>query len=405
MRIKAFKALYPSSDIAHLVASPPYDTVDTDEARLIAEANPWSFLRIVRSEIDLPTGTDLYSNQVYDRAAENFESFIREQVLVRDTQDSVYVYSQTMGHHTQTGVVACCHVEDYENKLIKRHEKTRKDKEEDRLRHILTLNAHTGPVFLTYRRNEAVDKMVDEIRSGSPLLDVIAPDGVGHTIWRAPRPDELVSAFGGIEVMYIADGHHRAAASARAGAEKRSLNSNHTGREEYNWFLSVMFPSNQLKILPYNRCVSDLNGMTESEFLEKVRGRFDVRDNADPVPQCGRQASMYLGGDWYGLSWKPVSSADPVEALDVSVLQNRLLGPILGVEDPCTDERIRFIGGIKGYSALSSAVDSKKASVAFSMFSVTVEEMMAIADAGQTMPPKSTWFEPKLRSGLLVHTF
>jgi uncharacterized protein (DUF1015 family) len=381
----------------------PYDTVDTEEARALAAGNAKSFLRIGRPEIDLPKGTDIHSDAVYAKAAANFQEFQKQGYLVREDRPYLYVYRLQMGKHVQRGVVCCCHIEDYEKNVIRKHEKTRADKEDDRTRHVKTLNANSGPIFLTYRDVAALDRIVAETEQGKSFFDFTASDGIRHTIWRIPSSDAVVKAFAEVPVCYIADGHHRAAAAARAGMEKRAANTAHTGQEEYNWFLAVLFPAGQLQILPYNRCVGDLNGLSSEAFLAQVRRLFSVADKATPTPKGARHCSMYLAGRWYDLSWG-VCENDPVAALDVSFLQDRLLSPVLGIRDPRTDKRIEFIGGIRGAGELTKRVDSGRAAVAFSLYPVTVAQVMAIADAGRIMPPKSTWFEPKLRSGLLVHT-
>lgn len=403
MKIKSFKALRPAEGMAEQVASVPYDTVNTDEARVLSKGMQWSFLRVVRPEIDLPDGTDFHSDEVYAKAAENFAKFQEASVLIRDTEPAIFVYRQIMGDHAQSGIVACSHVEDYEHDLIKKHEKTRVEKEDDRTRHIKTLNANSGPVFLTYREDPAIDEIVNETLKQNPIYDFTAPDGIRHTVWQVTGC-EVVKAFEKVREFYIADGHHRAAAAARVGREKREANPEHNGNEEYNWFLTVLFPGNQLKILPYNRCVHDLNGLSEEEFLSAVRTKFDVEEGGETLPDTSRRACMYLAGKWYGLSWELSGDESPVDELDVSYLQDNLLGPVLGIDDPRTSERIDFIGGIRGPKELVRLVDSGKGAVAFSMYPCQVEQMMAIADAGGIMPPKSTWFEPKLRSGLLIHT-
>ncbi len=405
MKVKAFAALRPPAEIVHLVASVPYDTVDTEEARALAEGNPCSLLRISRPEIDFPKGTDIYSPNVYRRAVENFAKFQEEKILIREAKPFVYVYRQKMGSHVQRGIVACCHIDDYAGNLIRKHEKTRQDKEDDRTRHVEMLKANTGPVFLAYRDVKAIDAIVSAVEQQKPLYDLTAPDGISHTVWRADQDSaQLVAEFGRVPVTYIADGHHRAAAAARAGMEMRKANKAHNGTEEYNWFLAVLFPAGQLRIMPYNRIVADLNGMSEDGFMKAVGRKFRIVPGASPDPVTSCSASMYLGGKWHGLSWDPGSVTDPVQALDVSFLQNNLLDPLLGIKDPRTDKRIEFVGGIRGTDELVKKVDSGKGAVAFSMYPVTVDQMMAIADAGSVMPPKSTWFEPKLRSGLLIHT-
>ncbi len=403
MKINSFKALRPAEDMAEQVASVPYDTVNTEEAIALAEGKQWSFLRIVRPELEFPTGTDTHSDEVYAKAAENFKKFQDENILIRDEEPSIYVYRQIMGNHSQSGIVACSNIEDYENNLIKKHEKTRSEKEDDRTRHIQSLNANAGPVFLTYRKDTGIDAIVSETEKNDPLYDLTAPDGIRHTVWQV-TDNSIVEAFENVREFYIADGHHRAAAAARTGKEKRAANPEHTGDEEYNWFLTVLFPSDQLNILAYNRCVHDLNGLGEEDFLNALNDKFDIEENTDQLPTTPRQARMYLNGKWYGLSWKLTGEESPVAELDVSYLQDNLLAPLLGINDPRTSDRIDFIGGIRGPEELARLIDSGKGAVAFSMYPCLVEQMMAIADTGGIMPPKSTWFEPKLRSGLLIHT-
>ena len=405
LRIRNFQGLRPADLLAPEVACVPYDVVDTKEAAELAAGNPRSLLHVDRAEIDLPEGTDIHSDAVYAKAVENFRRLQSEGVLVRESSPCVYLYRQTVGGHSQTGLAAVCHIEDYENDLIKKHEKTRKDKEDDRTRLIGDLSADTGPVFLTYRGRGEIDAHVAAECSKAPLFDFVAPDGVGHTVWRIEGGAALVEAFRAVPCAYVADGHHRTASAVRVGRERRAANPGHTGAEDYNWFLSVLFPADQLRILPYNRVVVDLNGRSPSAFLEEVRARFAVVEPTAPEPEAPGRVSMYLGGRWYGLAWEPDPAADPVSGLDVSVLQDRLLAPLLGIEDPRTSQRIEFVGGIRGTGALRDRVDSGRGAVAFSMHPVTVEQLMAIADAGQIMPPKSTWFEPKLRSGLFIHTF
>jgi len=404
LRIKTFAALRPPVELVAQVESVPYDTVDTEEARALAAGNPLSLLHISRPEIDFPKGTDMYAGQVYDKAVENLARFRKEKALVQEQKPCVYVYRQKMGSHVQRGIVTCCHIDDYANNVIRKHEKTRQDKEDDRTRHVKMLKANTGPVFLAYRDVSAVDAIVASVEKQEPLYDFVAPDGIAHTVWRVERDgDKLVAEFAKIPVCYIADGHHRAAAAARAGMEMKKANPSHTGNEEYNWFLAVLFPAKQLQIMPYNRIVADLKGASVNSFLDAVKQKFKVTANASARPAGPRNVSMYLDGKWFGLSWDAQDETDPVSALDVSYLQNNLLDPLLGIKDPRTDKRIEFVGGIRGTDELVSRVQSGKGAVAFSMYPVTVDQMMAIADAGSIMPPKSTWFEPKLRSGLLIH--
>lgn len=405
MKVKPFRALRPADERAEAVAAVPYDVVETDEARKLAAGNPHSFLHVTRPEIDLPDGTDIYSDEVYAQGARALQELQDKGSLIREASECLYVYRQIMGAHSQTGVVVCSHIDDYAGDLIRKHEKTRQNKEDDRTRHVLEMNANAGPVFLTYRDDETLDALVDAVRRETPALyDFTAGDGVRHTVWRvAEELHRWVDAFDAVPLSYVADGHHRAAAAWRAGERRRQLNPAHDGSEEYNWFLTVLFPATQLKILAYNRCVQDLNGVDGEAFLAKVKGVFDVKPTENAVPSGAREVCMYLNGRWYSLGWDAFE-ADPVGILDVSVLQDRLLAPVLGVDDPRTNERISFIGGIRGTAELIRRVDSGRDAVAFSMHPVSVEQMMAIADAGQIMPPKSTWFEPKLRSGLLVHT-
>ena len=403
MRIHAYEALRPRADLVAKIAAPPYDTLDSEEARALAEGNPMSFLHINRPEIDLPKGTDLYSDAVYATAAKNIAAFVREGWLVREDRPLMYLYAQTMGDHTQMGLVACCHIDDYVQNVIKKHELTRKDKEDDRTRHTAEINANIGPVFIAYRDRPAIDAFLAPIAAGAPLYDFVDELNVRHRVWPVEDTAEAVRLFGEIPVAYIADGHHRSASAVRVGTERRAANPNHTGHEEYNWFLAVMFPASQLRILPYNRAVKDLNGLDESAFLAKVKELFDVRETDVESPASPRHISMYLGGKWYELSWPEDPAANPVEALDVSKLQGTLLGPVLGIDDPRTNTRIKFIGGIRGPQELKRLVDQEGFAVAFSMYPTTLDQLMAIADAGQIMPPKSTWFEPKLRTGLFSH--
>ena len=390
--------------LAPEVACVPYDVVNTAEAAALAAGRPHSLLHVDRAEIGLPANTDPYSDAVYARARANFETLQRQGALVRETGPCLYVYQQRMGDHVQRGLVAGCHVEDYDRELIKKHEKTRKDKEDDRTRLIDTLSADTGPVFLTYRDDAAVTALVNAKTKEQPLHDFTAPDGIRHTVWRIAGGQEWVKAFGAVPVTYIADGHHRAASAARVARLRRERNPAHTGAEEYNWFLCVLFPASELKILPYNRIVLDLNGLTPAALLAKVRDLFGLVENANPSPARVGEVSMYLGGKWYGLRCVADAGADPVSRLDVSVLQDKLLGSVLGITDVRTSKRIDFVGGIRGTGELVKRVDSE-GGVAFSMYPVTLGQLMDIADAGQIMPPKSTWFEPKLRSGLFIHTF
>jgi uncharacterized protein (DUF1015 family) len=403
--IRPFRALRPQTARAPEVASVPYDVVNTEEARALAEGKPMSFLHVSRPEMDLPAGTNIYADEVYQKAAENFQRLIKECPLEEDAP-SVYLYRLIMGEHEQIGVVACCSVDEYDQGLIRKHEKTRPDKEDDRTRHMLTLRAQTGPVFLTYRPDRTVDTMVMETTMADAIFNFTAEDGVEHTIWRVPDSVRFVQSFRDVPFLYIADGHHRAASAARARAELKAQNPGHDGDEEYNFFLAVLFPADQLQILPYNRVVRDLNNLSEEDFLARVKEKFNVRDDdaAQARPSSPGNFSMYLNGRWYGLTLKERAPDDPIAALDVSVLQDNLLDPVLGIKDVRTDKRIDFVGGIRGTDELEKLVTEGKAAVAFSMYPTTVEDLLRVSDMGGVMPPKSTWFEPKLRDGLLIHT-
>ena len=402
LRIKAFQGLRPAPELVAAVTCVPYDVVDREESAALAAGLPDSLLRVDRAEIELPADTDPYAPEVYARAQENFLGLQQRGALIREEEPCVYLYRQRMGAHTQTGFAAVCHIEDYENDLIKKHEKTRRDKEDDRTRLIGTLSANTGPVFLTYRDRPALDALISEAAEGAPLYDFTAPDDVQHTVWRIAGGAALLEEFAQVPCSYVADGHHRTASAVRVGRERRAANPEHTGEEEYNWFLCVLFPASQLQILPYNRAVKDLHGHTRESLLEAIGAAFTVTAGGSARPTQPGELRMYLEGAWYNLTWEPDRS-DPIGQLDVSGLQDRLLAPILGIDDPRTSKRIDFIGGIRGPEELVKLVDSGKAAVAFSMYPTTVEQLMAISDAGEIMPPKSTWFEPKLRDGLVVY--
>lgn len=404
--IRPFRALRPRADRAQLVASVPYDVVNTDEARALAEGNPLSFLHVSRPEIDLPPDTDIHSDVVYRKAVENFEKLTAECPLEKEAEPSLYLYRLIMGDHEQVGIVAVCSIDEYDNGIIRKHERTRRDKEDDRTRHMLMLKAQTGPVFLTYRRRAEIDKQVAAAIDAEPLFDLTAADGVRHTIWRLDQTDALVKSFESVPLLYIADGHHRAASASRARAELKQESFAHTGKEDYNYFLTVIFPDSQVQILAYNRTVHDLNGLTKEEFLDEIRSQFTIAENASPEPRHRGHWSMYLDGKWYGLQLSPAATqpAGTVQSLDVSILQDRLLDPILGIKDIRTDKRVDFIGGLRGTKELERLVNEGKAAVAFSLFPTTVEELLMVSDANEIMPPKSTWFEPKLRDGLLIHT-
>lgn len=406
--IRPFNAVRPHNKVAHLVASVPYDVVNREESAELAKGNPLSLLRVTRSEIEMDADIDVYSKGVYLKARENFLRLKEEAPLIQDNEPHLYIYKLTMGNHSQVGIAATFSVEDYNNDVIKKHEKTRKVKEDDRTNHILTTEAQTGPVFLTYRGIPGVDKVVnDTMKNDEPLYDFTAPDKIKHQVWII-NPDAekvIVNSIAKVKNLYIADGHHRAASSSRTQKVKKEENANHNGSEEYNFFLAVLFPADQLRIMPYNRVVHDLKGMSKEQFIEKVKTNFSVEETALPSPASAKNISMYIDKKWYLL--KPnqnVKHAASIgDNLDVSILQNYLLHPVLGIEDPRTDNRIDFIGGIRGTDELIKLVDSGKAAVAFSMYPVSVDDLINISDAGETMPPKSTWFEPKLRDGLLIH--
>ena len=404
MKVKAFKAWSPAADMVENVASVPYDVVDTAGAAALAAGNPDSFLHVVRAEIDLPEDTNPYSDVVYEQAKSNLKRLMDDGVLIREEEPSLYLYSQQMGDHLQFGIVASCHIEDYETGKIKIHEKTRRVKEEDRIRYVDTQNANTGPVFLAYRDSSAINAVVDAAKATDPLYKFTAEDGVAHTVWKFADPALLEAAFGEIPATYVADGHHRSASAAKVGAKRRAANPNHTGEEPYNYFLAVLFPESELKILAYNRVVLSLPG-TEKEFFEALEAKFTVDQNGISKPRHAGEICMYINGQWSTLTPKKSPEAtDPVASLDVSILQNDVLAPILGIADPRESNDIDFIGGIKGTEELEKWVNDGRAALAFSMFPTSMDQLFAVADAGMLMPPKSTWFEPKLRSGLLVNT-
>jgi len=410
--IRPFKALRPKKENAHLVASVPYDVINKEEAKELADGNPLSYLHITRSEIDLPDNVDVYSKEVYLKAKENLENLIKDSKLILDETPHFYLYRLIMNGRAQTGIAATFSVDDYDNDVILKHEKTRKVKEDDRTNHIITTNAQTGVVFLTYRGVKTVNDLVNKtINSVSPEYDFIAPDEIQHTVWILPNEynELIISEFTKIDKIYIADGHHRAKSASRAREEKMKSNPNHTGDEEYNYFIAVIFPADQLQILPYNRVVFDLNGLSKEEFLNAVSEKFEVISSNEKEPSKQKEFCMYLDHQWYHLKARDsvlasLSLEKSVgEKLDVSILQNFLLNPVLGIDDPRTNNRIDFIGGIRGTKELEKLVDSGKAAVAFSLYPVSLDDLMNISDAGEIMPPKSTWFEPKLRDGLLTH--
>ncbi|MEW6508657.1 MAG: DUF1015 family protein [Bacteroidota bacterium] len=406
--IRPFKALRPHKKVAHLVASVPYDVVNREESAELAKGNPLSLLRVTRSEIEMAADIDVYSKEVYLKARENFLRLKDEAPLILDEKPHLYIYKLTMGNHSQVGIAAAFSVDDYDNDVIKKHEKTRKVKEDDRTNHILTTEAQTGPVFLTYRGVPEIDKIVNEaMKMTEPVYDFTAPDKIKHQVWilQPEAENTVINSIAEVKNLYIADGHHRAASASRAQKVKQKGNTDHDGSEEYNFFLAVLFPADQLRIMPYNRVVYDLKGLNKDQFIDKVKMNFSVEETDLPSPSTTRSVCMYVDKKWFLLQPNQnVKNADSIgDNLDVSILQNYLLKPVLGIEDPRTDNRIDFIGGIRGTEELIKLVDSGRAAAAFSMYPVSVDELINISDAGETMPPKSTWFEPKLRDGLLIH--
>jgi uncharacterized protein (DUF1015 family) len=396
MQIRPFKALRPPVELAASVASLPYDVGDLATAREEAVRNPMSFLHVERPEVDLPDRFEPSSGAQHTMASKNLAHFRAKGWLVQDERPGFYLYRQTLGAHRQRGIMACCSCKEYDAGVIRKHEKTKKPTEDERARHVDLVGAHTGPVFLIHKDDAGIAALSAKVEAGAPLFDFTAPDGIGHTVWSITDTAAVEKLFAAIPHAYIADGHHRAAAAARVARERG-------GEGEHQYFMASLFPASELKVLAYNRIIRDLAGMRPEQFVRRVQLLFDVAENPSPIPTGPRQVSMYLGGKWYGLSWYPEQKSDPVSALDVSVLQDRLLGPVLGIDDPRTNMRIEYVGGLKSADELVRKVDSGQAAVGFSVYPTTVDQLMAISDAGQIMPPKSTWFEPKLRSGLFVH--
>jgi len=410
--IVPFEAVRPTKNVVDRVASYPYDVVDFQEARTLVRENPSSFLHIVRAEVDLPIDVDCHDERVYRKARDNYTAFKEQGILVRDRKKCFYLYRLTMNDHVQDGIVACVPSADYERGKIKKHELTRSDKLTDRIRHFDTVNAQTGPVFLTYRARESINRLVDDIVSQSPEYDFTADDGIRHTVWIIDDDaaiNALCMAFDAVDSLYIADGHHRTASAAAVAKKRGEDNPRGTGNEAYNYIMTVLFPHDQLTILAYNRVVTDLLGLNVSEFIRHVEDTFTVQQSPEPVtPGSAREFGMYMGGTWYRLQAKDLVDANNdslVSLLDVEILERRLLSPVLGIEDLRTDERIGFVGGIKGTEELMRLVDKGAYAVAFSLYPVTTVQLMAVSDAGAVLPPKSTWFEPKLRSGLFIHEF
>lgn len=407
--IRQFKAIRPTTEMAEKVAALPYDVVNSEEAAEMVIGNPYSFLHVDKAEIDLPAGTDIYSPEVYKKAKENLEKMITDGVLIQDQKPMLYVYELTMDGRSQTGLVACTSIDEYMQGIIKKHELTREDKEQDRIRHVDICNANTGPIFLAYRTVDEISKIVDNVKKAAPVYDFVAEDGIGHRAWvidNDETADRLVELFKNVPSLYIADGHHRNASAAKVGLKRREENPGYTGEEEFNYYLAVIFPSDQLKILDYNRVVKDLNGLTEEEFIDKLSEKFEiVKTEGRAKPEKACDFGMYMGGKWYMMTAKDeIKSNDAVKGLDVSILQDNVLIPVLGIGDIRTDKRIDFVGGIRGLGELEKRVDSGEMKVAFAMYPTSIEQLMTIADENKIMPPKSTWFEPKLRSGLFIHS-
>ncbi len=407
--VRPFRAVRPVNELADKVASLPYDVLNSDEARELVKGNEYSFLHVVKPEVDLPQDIDLYDEKVYQKAKENFYGMIEKGALRQDTKPHLYIYRQIMDGHEQYGIVGCASADEYNNDLIKKHEFTRKKKEDDRTKHVITLNANAGPVFLTYRDNSTIDEMVAEAVKGVPDVDFVADDGIQHTVWVIENDavsKRISDTFTNeVPVLYVADGHHRSASAARAKFEKMKNDPNPSDDKEYNYFLAVFFPAKQLKILDYNRVLFTMNGLTKEQFMEKVLEKFEIVREDDDRPACAKEFGLYMDGKWTIIKAKKGTypADDPVGSLDVAILQNNLLSPVLGIGDPRSDENIDFVGGIRGAKELKKRVDSGECTMAFSLYPTSIDQLMEVADAGQVMPPKSTWFEPKLRSGLLVH--
>lgn len=407
--VKPFRGLRPVPELVSQVASLPYDVMDSEEARQITDKNPRSFLRVTKAEVDLETGMDVHSKAVYEKAKDNLQQFINDKILIQDENCCFYIYKQKMGQHVQIGLVAAASVEEYQNNIIKKHELTRPDKEQDRVNHIVATEAQTGAVFLTYKASPEVNALISQCMERPPVYDFTAEDGISHTLYIVKEQERIAAiekAFLNIDCLYIADGHHRSAAAGRVRDMCRQANPSHNGEEEYNRFLAVIFPHDMMYIMDYNRVVKDLNGLSPEQFLTEVEKKFLVSKQSDPFkPGKSHTFGMYLDHTWYQLAAKPGTfpENDPVDKLDVNILQNNLLAPVLAIQDPRTDKRIHFVGGIRGMQELERLVNCGGYAVAFSLFATSIEELMAIADAGEIMPPKSTWFEPKLRDAMVVH--
>jgi len=405
LHIRPFRAVHPPTSDAPKVASVPYDVVNRKEATQIAQEHGDSFMKVVRSEACLPIEVSPFDDCDYEQAKENYGALLESGALTKDKQPSLYLYRQCMGEHHQVGIVACCHIDDYNNNKIRKHEKTRKAKEDDRTNHVLAIQANSGPVFLTYRGHDAIDAIIAEEMNKRPMFHFVAEDGVTHTGWRVECEDELLRACSSIDLAYVADGHHRSASAARAAVALAERNPEHDGTEEYNWFLAVLFPASQLDILPYNRVVLDLHNKTPEEILSALKEIGTLHKTNQATPKQSGSCCVYLGKSygWHRLDFNGIETSDPIASLDVDLLQQRVLTPLLCIGDPRSDTRIDFVGGIRGVEELETRVDKGDAAIAFSMFATTIEQLLDVADANLIMPPKSTWFEPKLRSGLFVH--
>lgn len=408
--IRPFKGIRPADGLASSIAALPYDVYSSSEAREIVSSNPMSFLKIDRAETLLPAGTDIYSPEVYQTARRTLDAMIEDGLFIQDTEACYYIYALTMDGRTQTGLVGCASIDDYINNVILKHENTLAAKEEDRIHHVDACSAQTGPIFLAYRPYEPLRRIIEQEKSLPPINDFVSDDGVRHQVWKISRQkniDNIYKLFGQIPHLYIADGHHRAASAVKVGLMRRSADERYSGNEEYNYFLSVLFPSDELCIYDYNRVITDRNGCTFDEFLDKIKDSFEIRKTGTDAyqPEHKGEFGLYCEGNWYRLMAKSeLRSDDPVKGLDVSILQDHIIGPVFGINDPKTDPRICFIGGIRGLSALEKAADDVDG-IAFSMYPTSMDELMSVADSGRLMPPKSTWFEPKLRSGLFIHRF
>lgn len=406
--VKPFCCIRPAEGLAEQVAALPYDVYSWEEARKAAEKNPLSFLNIDRPETQLPENADMYGEEAYQTARRLLEARIKDGTFTEDKNEKYFIYELTMDGRSQTGITACCAIDDYVSGVIKKHENTRKEKELDRIRHVDVTDANTGPIFLAYRPDRELNRLTDQVKEGIPLYDFISEDGIGHRVWEVEEPERMAAveaAFEKVPALYIADGHHRAASAVKVGLKRRAEHPDYTGEEPFNYFLAVLFPADQLNILPYNRVVRDRNGLSEAEFLKAVEKCFDISKAGKEAvsPEKKGEFGVFLGGCWYRLTAKPeIQNEDPVAGLDVSILQDYLLGPVLGIGDPKTDKRIDFIGGIRGLKELERRAGAG-AGIGFSMYPTSMEELLQVADAGELMPPKSTWFEPKLRSGLFIH--